>query len=167
MARLVLRVGVGQDGDDALELTDECLDFGPGELASGRLPAELSLETLALPLDLGDPGRDHGDVGVQFEELPVAGKLSVAFLEMPAQVELASLVVLGLEVAGRGQGLAGGIDVLVVRRTTPGTTPGSTPVRARVAARRLAGLVDCVDCARNCARDYSRFVSEPPALHNW
>jgi hypothetical protein len=77
---LVLWVSVGQDGDDVLEPVDECLDLGPGELAGGRLPAEFSLETLALPLDLGDPGRDDGDVRVPFEELPVASELGVALL---------------------------------------------------------------------------------------
>jgi hypothetical protein len=75
---LVCRVGVGQDGNDVLELAHECLDLALGEFAGGRLPAEASLETLALAFDLGDPGPNHGDVAVVFEQSPVAGELGVA-----------------------------------------------------------------------------------------
>jgi hypothetical protein len=35
-------------------------------LPAGGVAAEFSLETLALPLDFGDPGGGHGDVGLLF-----------------------------------------------------------------------------------------------------
>jgi hypothetical protein len=59
---LVCRVGIGQDGDDVLELLYECRDLGLGELAGRRLPAELSLQPLAVPFDVGDPGCRDGEV---------------------------------------------------------------------------------------------------------
>jgi hypothetical protein len=92
---LVLREGVSQDSDNVLELADESLDLGRRELAGDQFAAELPFEPPAFPLDLADPGRDDGDVGVLFEELPVAGEVGVAFLELSAPVEFAALIVLG------------------------------------------------------------------------
>jgi hypothetical protein len=96
---LVLGVGVGERGDDVFELAYQGFDFVRGVLAGSWLPAQVALDAAALAFDLGDPGRGAGDLAVHLEQFSVAGELGVAFLEAPPELELASFVVLGLEVA--------------------------------------------------------------------
>jgi hypothetical protein len=54
--------------DDVLEQSDQGLDLRRGELAAGRLPAQVPFEALALPFRFGDPVGDDGDVAVLLEQ---------------------------------------------------------------------------------------------------
>jgi len=57
--RLVGRRGVGEDGDDVAQVPNECLDLLACERAARNVAAQLSLESLAFLLRVGDPG-DEG-----------------------------------------------------------------------------------------------------------
>lgn len=72
---LVLGIRVCQHRDDVFELAYQCLDLDRGELAAGRLSAELSFEVLALTFHFGDPVGDDGEVAVLLEEGQVPTQL--------------------------------------------------------------------------------------------
>lgn len=100
-----------------------CGDANRGSRWYGRYRGRRTAPGRAAPAATGGAAERAGgsrtagcgdrDVGVPFEELPVASELGVALLELPAQIELAALIVLGLEVTDGCESLAGGVEMLL------------------------------------------------------
>lgn len=114
---LVLGVSVGERADDVLELPHQGFDLVFRVLARGRLATQDAFDAPTFSFNLGNPGRGTGDLAVHLEQLSIASELGIALLEAPSQVELASVVIQGIEVAHGRERFAGDVEAIVGEET--------------------------------------------------